>query len=318
MNPWQIGHMPRPPRFDLRLLRAAVAVRDAGSVTAAAKRLGTTQPALSRLVAGLEAELGFALFTREGRRLRPAPAAAAFLDRAAAALVGAERLGELALAVRAGRRSAVRLAASPNLALGLLPRALARFAAAMPDVEVELRIRRRPELLRALAAGEIDFGLAVLPVGEPGLRVRPFAAAEAVCLVPARDPLARARSVTPARLAESDMVVLPEGSILRRWVDDAFAAAGVACRRRFTVDSAMMAAGLVGAGLGCAVVHPVEAPGLPPGVAARPFRPAIRFSYALLHRVEAGLEKIAGALETALRQTAASGQGVRQPDPSSS
>jgi len=53
MNLWQIGHMPRPPRFDLRLLRAAVAVRDAGSVTAAAKRLGTTQPALSRLVAGL-------------------------------------------------------------------------------------------------------------------------------------------------------------------------------------------------------------------------------------------------------------------------
>jgi DNA-binding transcriptional LysR family regulator len=305
MNPWQIGHMPRPPRFDLRLLRAAVAVRDAGSVTAAAKRLGTTQPALSRLVAGLEAELGFALFTREGRRLRPAPAAAAFLDRAAAMLVGAERLGQLALAVRAGRCSVVRLAASPNLALGLLPRALARFAAAMPDVEVELRIRRRPELLRALAAGEIDFGLAVLPVGEAGLRVRPFATAEAVCLVPARHPLARARSVTPARLAESDMVVLPEGSILRRWVDDAFAAAGVVCRRRFTVDSAMMAAGLVGAGLGCAVVHPIEAPGLPPGLAARPFRPAIRFTYALLERADAGLARIADVLGAALRQSAA-------------
>src|SRR5688500_4566650 len=121
MDPYRTGHMPQPPRFDLRLLRAAVAVREAGSVTAAAKRLGVTQPALSRLVAGLEAELGFALFTREGRQLRPAPTAMAFLDRAAAMLVGAERLGQLALAVRAGRCSVMRLAASPNLALGLLP-----------------------------------------------------------------------------------------------------------------------------------------------------------------------------------------------------
>jgi len=297
--------MPQPPRFDLRLLRAAVAVRDAGSVTAAARRLGTTQPALSRLVAGLEAELGFALFTREGRQLRPAPAAAGFLDRAAAMLTGAERLGQLALAVRAGRRAAVRLSASPNLALGLLPQALARFAVRMPEVEVELQIRHRPELLRALGAGEIDFCLAVLPVGQPGLQVRPFATAEAVCLVPAGHPLARARSVTPARLAGTDMVTLPEGSILRRWVDDAFAAAGVACRRRFTVDSAMVAAGLVGAGLGCAVMHPIEAPNLPPGVTVRPFRPAIGFTYALLERSDAGLGRIADPLATALRDSAA-------------
>jgi DNA-binding transcriptional LysR family regulator len=297
--------MSHPPRFDLRLLRAAVAVRDAGSVTAAARRLGITQPALSRLVASLEAELGFALFTREGRQLRPAPTAMAFLDRAAAMLVGAERLGQLALAVRAGRCSVVRLAASPNLALGLLPQALARFAGAMPDVEVELRIRRRPELLRALTAGEIDFGLAVLPVGQPGLQVRPFATAEAVCLVPAGHPLARARSVTPAQLVDSDMVVLPEGSILRRWVDDAFAAAGIACHRRFTVDSAMVAASLVGAGLGCAVMHPIEAPNLPPGVTVRPFRPAIGFTYAMLERADLGLQQIAEVLGAALQQSAA-------------
>ena len=55
------------PRLDLRVLRAAVAVRDAGSVTLAARRLGTSQPALSRLIATLEAELGFALFSRSGR-----------------------------------------------------------------------------------------------------------------------------------------------------------------------------------------------------------------------------------------------------------
>jgi DNA-binding transcriptional LysR family regulator len=107
--------------------------------------------------------------------------------------------------------------------------------------------------------------------------------------------------------------MLPEGSILRRWVDDAFVAANLDCRRRFTVDSAMIAAGPVGGGLGCTVMHPVQAPGLPPSVAVRPFRPAISFTSALLHRLGAGLGQVAPALENALQQVAA--HGVQLPAP---
>jgi DNA-binding transcriptional LysR family regulator len=61
-------------RFDWSLVRSFLAVLDAGSVTAAAKQLGATQPTLSRHVAELEAELGAPLFERTGRGVTPTAA----------------------------------------------------------------------------------------------------------------------------------------------------------------------------------------------------------------------------------------------------
>ncbi len=294
--------MSRLPRLDLRLLRAAVAVRDAGSVTAAARRLGTSQPALSRLIAALEAELGFTLFTRTGRTLKPAPVAELFLSQAAATVVGTERLSHLALTIREGRVAKLKIAAPTGLFHEVLPQALQRFALARPGVEIEVQIRRRREILQGLDNGGIDFGIVVLPVGQPGLTVRPFAETEAVCLLPENHPLAAADAVTPGDLGDIEQIVLPEGSILRGWVEDAFAAAGVAYRRRFVVDSNLLAARLVAAGLGAAVIHPVRTGSLVAGFVSRPFRPALPFTYALLERADLSYGALAQELEEALRQ----------------
>lgn len=293
------------PRFDLRLLRAAVTVRDAGSVTAAARRLGTSQPALSRLLAQLEAEIGFELFSRERRRLVPARRSALFLDRAAAMVTEAERMRQLALALRNGQRSTIRILAVPNLALGLLQDAMTAFATHHPEMEVQVALRFRTDLLRELAAGEADFGLSVLPVDMAGLRVRAFSRTEAVCLLPRGHPLTRRRVITPELLDGLDLAVLPEGAVLKQWLDEAFVAAGASYRRRFAVDSTLMAAGYVEAGLCCAVMHPLSASRLPAGVVVRPFRPAIRLTYSLLERADAGLGAIADSLEGVLRQTMA-------------
>lgn len=289
------------PRFDLRLLRAAVAVRDAGSVTAAARRLGISQPALSRLLAQLEAEIGFELFTRERRRLVPARRSALFLGRAAAMVTEAERMRQLALALRNGQRSTIRILGVPNLALGLLQDALTAFATTHPEMEMQVALRFRTDLLRELQSGEADFGLTVLPVDMAGLRARAFGRTEAVCLLPADHPLARRRAITPELLDGLDLAVLAEGAILKQWLDEAFVAAGASYRRRFVVDSSLMAAGYVEAGLCCAVMHPLPASRVPAGVVVRPFQPAIRLTYALLERADAGLGGIADALEGVLR-----------------
>ncbi len=290
------------PRFDLRLLRAAVAVRDAGSVTAAARRLGTSQPALSRLLAQLEAEIGFELFTRERRRLVPARRSPLFLDRAAAMVTEAERMRQLALALRNGQRAMIRIVAVPNLALGVLQDAMNAFARQQPDMELQVALRFRTDLLRELVAGEADFGLSVLPVDSAGLRVRAFGVAEAACMLPAGHGLARRRVLTPDLLDGCDLAVLSEGAILQRWVDDAFASAGRTYRRRFAVDTSLVAAGYVAAGLCCAVMHPLPVQRVPRGVVVRPFRPSIKLTYALLERADAGLGGIADSLETVLRR----------------
>lgn len=293
--------MSAAPRFDLRLLRAAVAVREAGSVTTAARRLGTSQPALSRLIGQLETEIGFELFTRERRRLVPARRSGLFLDRAAAMVTEAERMRQLALALRNGQRATIRIVAVPNLALGVLQKAMIAFARSQPELEMQIAFRFRPDLLRELDSGGADFALAVLPVESKGLRVHEFARTEAICLLPADHALARHRVITPGLLDGCDLAVLPEGAVLQHWVDEAFAAAGASYRRRFIVDTSIMAADYAAAGLCCAVMHPLLAEDVPPEVVVRPFKPGIRLIYALLERADAGLDPIAKELEAALR-----------------
>lgn len=72
----------RPDEFDWSLVRSFVAVLDAGSLTAAARRTGMHQPTLSRHVAELEAQLQAPLFERTGRGVVPTASALAIADAA--------------------------------------------------------------------------------------------------------------------------------------------------------------------------------------------------------------------------------------------
>ena len=124
--------------FDWTLVRSFLAVLDAGSVTAAARRSGATQPTLSRHVAELEAQLGVPLFERTGRGVTPTGAALAIAE-------AARRMQDAALAVAGGlarsrseTRGVVRVTTSEVAATWLLPRVLARFQRAHPAIEIEL------------------------------------------------------------------------------------------------------------------------------------------------------------------------------------
>jgi len=124
--------------FDWALVRSFLAVLDAGSVSAAAKRSGARQPTLSRHVAELEAQLGAPLFERTGRGVVPTGAALAIVD-------AARRMEDAALAVGRGlasarslTRGAVRVTTSQVAATWLLPEVLARLQREHPEIEIEL------------------------------------------------------------------------------------------------------------------------------------------------------------------------------------
>src|ERR1700761_5120414 len=96
---------------ELGQLRAALAVLHTGSVTSAAERMGLTQPAVSRLVAALEQDLGFTLFDRERRRLIPSDKGRIYLREAEMALGALRRLGDLGRELHRGRSGLLRFAA---------------------------------------------------------------------------------------------------------------------------------------------------------------------------------------------------------------
>ncbi len=124
--------------IDWTLLRSFLAVVETGSLSAAATRIATTQPTLSRHVRELETTLGVTLFTRSVRGLEPTEAALGLVDDARIMGAAAE-----ALALKAQGRSqqltgTVRITASVVVANLLLPPILVALRAAEPHIQVEI------------------------------------------------------------------------------------------------------------------------------------------------------------------------------------
>ena len=188
--------MPRPP--GTRALAAFRQTMLTGSVTDAAALLGRTQPAISRLLKELEADLGFALFERVKGRLVPTPEGRLFFEEVQRSFRGFERLSDVATEIRQGRRGTLRLAVMPAAAASFLPGALARFAAAAPGIALELSVQPSVEVVRLVQLQECDLGIVEGSAPVPGLSVLRRHALRGVLIAPRGRRLPR----RPARLAD--------------------------------------------------------------------------------------------------------------------
>lgn len=124
--------------FDWNLVRSFLAVLDHGSLLAAARALGASQPTLGRHVAELEAQLGTVLFERSGRGLLPTAMAERLAAAARAMESGADQLARSVSGADAEEGGTVRISASQPVACYVLPPVLAQMRLALPGIQVEL------------------------------------------------------------------------------------------------------------------------------------------------------------------------------------
>lgn len=127
-----------PSTIDWNLLRAFVMVIEQGSLTRAARRLGSSQPTLSRQIAALESHVGAALFERAARRLTPTPQALALAEPAARMLAAAQAMAVSAHSASSQLGGTVRLTASEVVSSQILPPLLAQLAVQQPEIQIEL------------------------------------------------------------------------------------------------------------------------------------------------------------------------------------
>lgn len=124
--------------FDWSLVRSFLAALEHGSLLAAARALGASQPTIGRHIAELEAQLGVVLFERTGRGLLPTATALRLAESARAMEAGAHQLIRSVSGAETAISGTVRITASQPVACVLLPPILARMRQALPDVQVEL------------------------------------------------------------------------------------------------------------------------------------------------------------------------------------
>ena len=235
-------------------LRQFIAVGRAEHLTRAAEALGVPQPTLSRSMARLEEDLAVPLFSRPGRTIRLTRHGRLLLEaaeRAAAALRGPlDRLAEEADPAR-GR---VALAFLHTLGTDAVPRLLRDFRAEYPEVRFTLVQGSADLLLARLLAGEVDVCLTAPLPGEPGVAVRALDEQRIDLFVPAGHRLAGRPGIRLAEASGEDFVCMEPGYGLRVITDELCRAAGFAPRIAFEGEEVATASGLVGAGLGVALL----------------------------------------------------------------
>src|SRR5437868_14987186 len=140
------------------------------NVSRAALKLHVSQPALSRQIRDLEAELGFSLFERTAKSVRLTDAGRAFLDNARALLQNADEAVTKARAVASAEPTELHVGYSPTPVAEILPKSLRAFQRKMPNVHVRLHDWSNQAILDGVRDGRLQVGLIVRPPKASSLR----------------------------------------------------------------------------------------------------------------------------------------------------
>ncbi|POZ63790.1 LysR family transcriptional regulator [Chromobacterium alticapitis] len=203
-------------RISLRELEVFVAVAEWGTVTRAAEQVALTQSAASQALDKLEQGLGAKLFDRVGRRLLINEHGRLLLPRARALLDAAGDMQDLFH----GGELALRIGASTTIANYLLPPLLAAFRRDWPQARLELEVANTRDIVEAVAAFRVDFGLIEGPCHHPELLATPWRQDELLVFAAADHPLA-GRKAALAELAEAGWILREAGSGTREEVERA-------------------------------------------------------------------------------------------------
>lgn len=186
--------MKREADFDLRLLRCFVAVAEARSFSAAARRLNVAQPWLSHSIQRLERQIGFLLFERTTRTVKVSADGAALLAPARRLLEDAQLLAEGVRNRRSQVRGLLRLGTAHFLAdLPERMRLVDGFITGHPDFLIEVRTTWLTRLVQGLLEDEIDAALMTGPASHPDLEAITLRHSPMELVVPKSLPLARRR-----------------------------------------------------------------------------------------------------------------------------
>jgi DNA-binding transcriptional LysR family regulator len=242
--------------IELRQLRYLVALADERHFTRAALRVQIAQPALSRQIRNLEAELGVALVHRTTRRVALTDAGTRLVERARRVLaeVDAAQSELQNMAGLVAGRVAMGVTATPGPVD--IPKLLGSFYARYPGVELAVREELSTALTELLRADALDFAFitAIDGAAQSGLEMVPRAFDELVVALAPHHPLADRDILSVADLRTERFVSFRRGATIRRRVERAAAAAGFEPRIPFESNEVGRTRAIVSQGLAIAVL----------------------------------------------------------------
>lgn len=262
-----------------------------GSVSAAARNLNRSQPAISSLIAGLEDELGMKLFERRNGRLHPVPESYYLKEECSELLGRMNTLQQNMQGIKALSSGKVELVSMPGPSVFVLPNLIANFTEEKPDVESVLISRSSEVVFQLVAAQQYDLGIADYFEGKAestSLVKETIFRFDCLCAMHHTDPLAKKEFITPNDLDNKPLATLTSDHESYINVDRAFVESQATLKIKFTTRYFIPLLTYVERSLAHAIVDPIamESYNLYKGkrgsLVFRPFKPDIAYRASVL------------------------------------
>lgn len=202
-------------------------VAELKNISAAARNLHISQPAVSKHIQNLEEEFGITLLIRSASGISLTEAGYILLDHTLRVFDlqndVAQKLGQS----RGELRGALRLGASTTITQYYLPCPIVTFLGKHPQVKLSLIDGNAEEMIGALLAHKIDLGLIEGPCKNTGIKSRPFFQDEIICVAGKNHPLVHRTSISPSTLARYPIIEREAGSGTRFYVEQALRKVGI-------------------------------------------------------------------------------------------
>ena len=237
----------------LRQTRIFSATAQPRSFTRAARELHLTQPAVSQQIKLREREVGLPLFEYNGRSLQVTAAGEELLRYARQITDLFREASESFAAMRGLKRGLLKLGAV-STAKYFAPSLLSAFAPAYPEVNIRFAVGNREEVIRLLAANEIDLVIMGRPPRELATIAEPFAKHPLAMIASPQHGLAGKRRIAFEKLANENFIIREEGSGTRASMEHLFKQHRVPYRASMEVTSNETIKQAVMAGMGISFI----------------------------------------------------------------
>lgn len=214
--------------MEIRQLKAFLAIAEAKTFTAGARRVNVTQAAISMQIRQLEDEVGLPLFTRTPRRVILTEAGEYLLERARKILREHDSAVAEIAEVAGAEHGRLRIgSASAMFATQQLPLIMKKLKQKFPNSDLTVSSGTSQRLVDKIMHGEVDMAFISLPVDNPNITTELLFSDEIIAIAHPKHLLANEKYISAATLAGEDLVLGERGGNTRRMVDEFFAAANV-------------------------------------------------------------------------------------------
>lgn len=277
--------MARP--INLRQIEIFKAVIEHGTVSRAAEVMAISQPAASKLLVHLEADTELTLFDRQKGRLVPTPVALQLYEEVDRIFSSVKQVEIAVQSIKQDFLGRLSVGVIPALSDKFVQRTTTEFMEANPRVHCSIQPLATQWIAESLRIRQIDFGIMMTKVSDPGLAVELLCENDLVCIMPKGHTLEAKTTVKPQDLANQAFISFKSDSLIGQKVDAILDRYEVKTNKVLTAYSSTTLRQFVVAGQGVSLVHPFFVADIADQLVIRPFEPNLKVQLFMYHATAA-------------------------------